>query len=554
VRREPHPITGVIYEEIEKGVVRVQDPATGKQGLFKADGTWLEGEITYADPHLLVYIGGPDLPPGKNVFWGMTPPVEGASAADPAAAYSKVTKIGALSEETTERPRIIGKYVPDPGMRTDKGMRSAAHVDMHYLLDNDRRPDLVPDVYRLESPMPGGPKRVSTARFHEKRYHELEVERIWKKCWQMACREDDIPNVGDYHVYEIAGLSFLIVRTAETEIKAHVNACLHRGRLLRECDGKSAKEFRCPYHGWSWKLDGSVKEITCEWDFPGVRDDVAQLPAAKVATWAGFVFINPDPDAEPLEDFLGPVMMAHYEKFKFQNRYKQAHVQRVMAANWKVTQEAFMEGYHVIATHPHLMLNGPDSAELRYDVFGNWGRAGHVSAGNPSAQRGMIKSPEQSLAEFQAMADANREYLRGLIGEEVEQFSDAELNDGAFNDLFPNLHPWGGWARIVFRFRPYGDNPDACLMDVIFLAPWPEGKEKPPPAPVRRLAPDQSWCDAPELASLARIIEQDVLNVSKVQMGLKMKDPPYIWYSAYQEGKIRNFHENYDRWIGISEA
>jgi hypothetical protein len=213
--------------------------------------------------------------------------------------------------------------------------------------------------------------------------------------------------------------------------------------------------------------------------------------------------------------------------------------------------EAFMEAYHVVATHPQIMLTGGDAAEARYDVFGHWGRAGHVNAGSASPQRGIFQPREEAITEFHAMADANRDYLRTLIGDEVERYSDAELNDGAFNDLFPNLHPWGGWARIVFRFRPNGSDPEACLMDVIFLAPWPEGKPKPAPAAVRRLESDQSWCDAPELASLARIIDQDVLNVPKVQKGLKAKQPPYVWYSAYQESKIRNFHQNYDRWLGL---
>jgi phenylpropionate dioxygenase-like ring-hydroxylating dioxygenase large terminal subunit len=551
VRREPHPISGAIYQELGEGVVQVDDPKTGKSGKFRADGTWVEGDLTHADPHFLIHVGGPELPKGKDVYWGMTPPVyEAAAAADPGAAY---TNRRLPADQAAAAPAIVAQYVGDPGRETEAGKRSAGHMDLAYFLDNDRKPELVPDVYRLESPMKGGPARVSTARFHEKRYHDLEVERIWKKCWQMVCLLDDIPNVGDHIVYQVADLSYLVVRSSETEIKAHVNACLHRGRLLREGDGKAAREFRCPYHGWSWKLDGAVKEITCEWDFPGVREDVAQLPGAKVGVWAGYVFINPDPDAEPLEDFLGPVMMAHYEKFQFQNKYKQAHVTKVIHANWKVAMEAFMEGYHVIATHPQIMLSGGDSADLRYDVFGNWGRAQHVSPGASSPQRGLFKTREEILEQWRAMADANANFLRPIIGDEVDRYSDAELNDSTFNDLFPNFHPWGGWARINFRFRPIGNDPDTCLMDVIFLAPWPEGKEKPPAAKVHALTAEQSWCDAPELGSLSRIIDQDIYNLPKVQAGLKAKQPPYIWYSAYQEGKIRNFHENYDRWMGISE-
>ena len=549
MRREPHPISGAIYEELDGGIVVVQDSKTGKRGVFKVDGTWLEGELTHADPHFLIHVGGARLPPGKNVYWGMTPPVEGATASDPGMAYGR----GGVIADQDGPPRSVAKYTGDPGRETERGMRSSSHVELDYMLDNDRRPDLMPDVYRLESPAPGGPKKVPTDRYFEKRIHDLEVERIWKRTWQMACREDEIPNVGDYHVYEIADLSFLIVRTGENEIKAHYNACLHRGRLLRETDGKGAGEFRCPYHGWSWKIDGSLKEITCEWDFPGVRDDVSRLPGAKVATWAGFVFINPDPDAMSFEEFFGPIGMAHYEKFQLENRYIQANVQRVMGANWKVVMEAFMEGYHVIATHPQLMLFSGDSADLRYDVFGHWGRAAHVNAGRQSPQRGLYTPRETVLAEFRAAADANRNFLRGIIGDEVERYSDAELNDAGFNDLFPNLHPWGGWSRIVFRFRPLGNDPDGCIMDVMLLAPWPKGKPKPPPAPLHKLGMDQSWCDAPELASLAHIIDQDVFNMPKVQAGLKTKQPPYVWYSAYQEGKIRNFHENYERWMGFPE-
>lgn len=549
MRREPHPISGAIYQELGDGVVRVENLKNGKQGIFKWDGTWVEGELTHADPHFLVYVGGPNLPAGKDVYWGMSSPEGNASAADAGSAYGA----GTLDTAQLEIPRVVGKYVSDPGSKTARGIRSAAHLEVDFFLDHDRRPLLIPDAYRQESPMTGGPTRISTARFHEQKYHDLEVEKIWKRTWQMVCREDDIPQVGDYTVYEIAHLSFLVVRTGPGEFKAHYNACLHRGRILRESAGKGATEFRCPYHGWSWGIEGALKEITCEWDLPGVREDVGTLPGAQVATWGGFVFINPDAAAKPLEEFLGPVMMAHYEKFKFENRYKQAHVCRVMHANWKVTMEAFMEAYHVIATHPQLMLSGGDSAHSRYDVFGHWGRAGHLSGGSSSPQRDIYQPPEATLAEYRAAADANRDYLRGIIGDEVDQFSDAEMNDTSFNDLFPNLHPWGGWARIVFRFRPNGGNPNESLMDVILLAPWAQGRPKPPPAQVHHLRADQSWCEAPELGSLARIIDQDVFNLPKVQAGLKTKEPPYVWYSAYQEGKIRNFHQNYDRALGITD-
>jgi phenylpropionate dioxygenase-like ring-hydroxylating dioxygenase large terminal subunit len=547
LRCETHPISGAVYQALGDGLVRVEDKAKGKSGVFRHDGTWLEGNLTYADLHMLGYVGGPDLPAGRDLPWTLMPALEQDLPAFAAA-------MQAAQESRPQKPQIIAKYVGDPGMETPEGPRSSAHVPLEFFIENERRPELLPAVYRRSSPVPGGPEKVPVARYFDKKYHDLEVEHLWSRCWQMACREDDIPEVGDYHLYEIAHLQFLVVRTAPDEIKAHVNACLHRGRQLRDCSGRKATEFRCPYHGWQWNLDGSLRMITAEWDFKGVREDVARLPGAKVARWAGFVFINPDPDATSFEDYAGPVMLEHYRKMKLENRYKQADVTKVVRANWKVVQEAFLEGYHALGTHPQLLLHGSECADLRFDAFGNWSRLGHVGVTGSSPHRGAVLSKEELLEAYRQTADFMREHLRGMIGDEVERYSDAELNDQGFNNLFPNTSPWGGWARVVYNFRPNGDNPDEALMRVMFLAPWPEGKPKPPPAPQRFLGADQYWTEAPELVSFAKIFDQDCGNLHQVQRGLKAKRPPYVWMSGYQESIIRAFHRNYAQRLGLGEG
>ncbi len=545
MRREPHPISGAIFQEEEGNRVRITDEKRGKSGLFTWDGTWLEGDITYADPHMLYLVGAPTLPPEKDIFWTVLPPHESSP---------KPSFTGNMGRGTTERPKVVAPYVGDPGKETDDGMRSSAHIPQEFFLENDRKPELIPDVYKLKSPMPGGPAKIATDRFYKQEYHDLEVEHLWKKTWQMACREDDIPEIGDYYLYDIAHLQFIVVRTGDNEFKAYPNSCLHRGRKLRECSGKGAREFRCPYHGWSWKIDGSLKDLPAEWDFPGVREDVCQLPQTKIATWGGFVFINPDPDAISLEEHMGPEMLQHYEKIQLQNRYKQADVIKVVRCNWKVAMEAFLEAYHTIATHPQLLLSGGDLSDNRSDVFGNWSRLGHVSVSGASPHRGITIPKEHALGAFHAVADFNREYLRDHIGDEVEKFSDTELNEQTFNHLFPNFSPWGGWGRIVYRFRPNGDNPDECLMQAMLLAPWKEGKPKPPPAPTRYLGPDDLWIEAEELGTLAKIFDQDCGNVPQVHAGLKTKQPAYVWYSQYQESIIRNFHRNYEKALGLEPS
>ena len=136
------------------------------------------------------------------------------------------------------------------------------------LLDLDSRE--VPEVLRLQSPKDMGLNEFSVERYTTKRYHDLEVAKLWKKVWQFTCREEDIPEPGDHYRYDIAGMSFLVVRTETGEIKAYPNACLHRGRMLKEFDGNAA-ELRCPFHGFCWKLDGTLSDIPADWDFPSTR-------------------------------------------------------------------------------------------------------------------------------------------------------------------------------------------------------------------------------------------------------------------------------------------
>ena len=229
-----------------------------------------------------------------------------------------------------QRPKMIAPYKPDPGMDTEDGKRSSAHIPQEFFIENDRKPEAVPEVYKKRSPYPGGPKRVNVARFHEQKYHDLEVEHIWKKTWQMVCREDDLPEVGDNMLYQIADLEYIVVRTAEDEFNAYPNACPHRGRRICEHDGKKATHFRCPFHGWSWGIDGKMKDLTCEWDFPGVRQEEGDLTKVQTAPGPASCSSTPIPMPKSFEDYAGKEMIAHYERSKLQDRYKMLHVGKVV--------------------------------------------------------------------------------------------------------------------------------------------------------------------------------------------------------------------------------
>ena len=439
----------------------------------------------------------------------------------------------------------------------------AGWLTYQQLLDRDRR--AVPGVLRRRSPLDLAPLEVPVERYISREFFDLEVERLWKRVWQMACREEELPNVGDHLIYEIAGMSFLIVRSSPGEIKAFYNACLHRGRLLCEQSGLRATEFRCPFHGFAWTIDGALKQVPCEWDFSHINPAQWHLPEARVGTWGGFIFINPDPGCEPLESFFGAEITDQFRRWPRERRYKQAHVAKLLRCNWKVAQEAFMEAFHVVATHPQI-LAGIGDANSQYDAWGNFSRAISANATpsphlpwTPTEQEvfdAMVdrRLDEPPTAEIpsgvtarQVAAMGTREILRPALGAQVDELSDAELLDSFYYTMFPNFHPWGAYNRIVYRFRPNGTNVDESIMECMYLAPY--AGERPAPAPIHWLGFDDDWCDAPELGSLARIFNQDTFNLPKVQLGLKATRKKTVTLANYQETKIRHFHHLLSQWL-----
>ena len=165
------------------------------------------------------------------------------------------------------------------------------------LLDQETVP--VPAHLReVNNPDLGSP-RLDPSRYTDRAFHAQEVAHIWNRVWQFACRVEDLPEVGDHLLYEVGDLSLIVVRSDEDTIKAFHNSCLHRGRKLVTEDGcKNA--FRCPYHAWTWNLDGSIKFVPCKKDFEHAGDATFNLPEARVGTWQGFVFVCPAQDGPTL--------------------------------------------------------------------------------------------------------------------------------------------------------------------------------------------------------------------------------------------------------------
>ena len=465
-----------------------------------------------------------------------------------------------------------------PGSRriTDEGVEMAIAekpgearspgITYQQLLDADTHP--VPDILREERPLFLGDHDVSIQRYISREWHELEKERLWSRVWQFACRTEHIPEVGDTLVYDIAGRSYVIVRTAPDTVKAYPNACLHRGRQLRDYPGRCS-ELRCPFHGFAWTLDGELADVPARWDFPHVDDAEWRLPEVQADTWQGFVMINPDLDAPPLAEYLGEVG-DHFLRWDLEHRYVQAHVAKVIEANWKIAQEAFCEAYHVGATHPQASAYLGDT-NTQVDVWDNLCRA--ITPGlTPSplldwepTEDEMLRysldvrvdeNPFLEILEGETARSASarraREQWRPTVGDSVDQWSDAEFMDSIDYTVFPNFHPWGAYNRITYRFRPNGDDHRSSIMEVFFLAPF--RGERPPPAEMRMLDADEPWTNATELGMLAKVFQQDTFNMARVQTGLEATRKPGITLGNYMESKIRWLHHRLGEFIGDNDV
>ena len=335
------------------------------------------------------------------------------------------------------------------------------------VLAEDRNP--APAIMREESPATGqSTADVSIERYFSKDWHDREVEHVWRRCWQLACRVEEIPNVGDHVVYEIVHDSLIVVRSAPDEIRAYVNSCLHRGTMLRT-EGGCVQRLRCPFHAWTWKLDGSIVHIPQQWDLPDIDPADLHLPEAKVGTWGGFVFVNFDLDAEPLESYLEN-LPEHFAAFKLEDRYKAAHVAKIMPCNWKLAMEAFVEAYHVGVAHPQVLAYYGDT-NTQYDV---WPGVRHVSRmisvqGLPSPSMKGIAS-ERTIEEMRrdvpffagkpievaegerardGLARRARERISRATHLDLSELSDTESLDLIEYMLFPNMVPWGGQALPI---------------------------------------------------------------------------------------------------------
>ncbi|ROO87507.1 Rieske-like 2Fe-2S protein [Actinocorallia herbida] len=460
--------------------------------------------------------------------------------------------------------------------------------------DGDVPPEQVPEKYRLARAY------VPKDRYLDPEFQKLELERVFGRAWLMACRLEELPGVGCFVEYEIGSHSILIVRESKDSIRAYHNACRHRGTRLARGRGRVGSLI-CPFHGWRWNLDGSIRLVLDREEFVPRSDDDLGLVQVRAEQWGGFVFITMDPDARPLLEYLDPIPRI-FAPFQFEHMRYRWMKGVILPCNWKTALDGFLEAYHVPGTHPQLFrfdksnTNIASLKELENRVWSPttaYERHAHYSSvGKKKSEVTEDSAKDPSVRDTEGVTDERlsvalavqyiADDMRGLENERsrraAEALKTAEVPEGMtagqyfmqlYRDLsiaegydWPDITPeqwaeagtaWNVFPNTIllpnqgsvfgYRARPNGNDPDSCLFEIFSLDQIPVADY------------DKKTDFQPEFfedfrdADLGEIFTQDLMNAKEVTVG--MHSPSFDGHrlSEEQEMTIYNHHRVADRFL-----
>jgi phenylpropionate dioxygenase-like ring-hydroxylating dioxygenase large terminal subunit len=422
---------------------------------------------------------------------------------------------------------------------------------------------------------------IPAERYTSQEFHDWERERLWPREWQVACREEDLPRIGDFMEYTIMEYSILVVRSQSGDIKAFHNACRHRATQLGQGSGSfPTGQIVCPFHGWKYDLDGTSTYVYARQGFRPECLEHAEidLKPVQVAIRWGAVWVNLDQNARSLEESLGRIV-EYIDPLGMDLMRVQWWKQIRLEANWKVAQEAFFESYHVMQTHPELAMFA-DGDALDMDTFdgsipltpipglGHWA---HVLA---SHNFGTAEGLQEGASSGDSMVAINRANWFGTRAQMTERAYEIQeellasgvpcddnlgtvLKNAVFEDalarniplpaptdkstswahVFPNMTFVSGYgSSLIYRSRPDGNNPNACIYDFWSVEIPPTGTESPKPVQA-----------TDEFFEQLFIVQQDKSNIERQQVGLRSRGYRENRLATTYERSISLFHRRLDQ-------
>ncbi len=413
------------------------------------------------------------------------------------------------------------------------------------------------------------PYRVPSVRYTAPGWAELEHQRLWPRAWQIAGTVDHVAAPGDWFEYQVGWLSVIVLRAADGGLRAFQNVCRHRGNVLVCGEGRDRTELRCGYHRWCWDLDGRLREVPSRRGFGALQNDELGLIEVQVDEWAPLVFVNLDPEAEPLDAFLEGVP-ADAPWLGLADFHCTYDVAMPMPCNWKTLIDGFSETYHVQGLHREMLpmtddVNSPQrlwnrhgkleqpygvaSPRLRHgatdqEIYDAFVEVMGTRIGKPTTEpAGPVPPvvPGESLrdtlaTQIRATAAAAGVDLSGHTTDQLMNMQQYNLFPNATIVAFPDL-------LQVVKSRP-GPSPDECIMDTLVFERRPAGT---PHAPPMRVTVEPGDID------FGMVINQDVDALGRIQRGLHQPGFTELTLSG-EECRIVNLHRHLEEFLGIEPS
>jgi phenylpropionate dioxygenase-like ring-hydroxylating dioxygenase large terminal subunit len=366
-----------------------------------------------------------------------------------------------------------------------------------------------------ETPPPGFPRlpEIPGGRYTDPVFLELEQKHLWKKSWLYACHMDELPGPGSFLLWKKTGSPIFILRDRNNQVRAFYNTCRHRGGpLLKQQCGKIEGRMTCGYHGWTYDLAGNLVALRDKRDFPQFdlrRYPLIQVHCDRIGNW---VFVNEDPDAEPLRQHFAPIP-PQLDQFQPETIRLVDSRSYDVGCNIKVMTDAFLETYHLSSIHQTTVDRFLDHRGTSIVL---WPK-GHSLMVTPNRRPDWVDPGTIGMREFPTVTELPAKH------------------NISYN-FFPNLvSPMAstGMPFLVF----WSTGPRTMQIDCHWFAPdWGDAERDP------------LWDK--RIANFERILEEDTQFAPQIQESVESTGFRGIAL-GYQERRIYNWHEELDRRIGV---
>ena len=385
-------------------------------------------------------------------------------------------------------------------MELNEANASAAQA----LMDYERERKAPPEDFPKLPDIPGG-------RYVDPGFLALEQEQMWKRAWLYAGHVDQLPNPGSWFLTRNSGAPIIVVRDLKGEIRAFYNTCQHRGAPLVKDESGEARGFICGYHGWSYTLEGKLTAVRDMRDFTDLDFSCRSLASVRCELLGSLIFINEDPEAQPLLEHIGP-MAPELEQYRMDTLRLVDSRSYDVECNVKVLLDAFLEVYHLKSIHQKTVDRFLDHRGMFITLWPN----GHSRMCTPN-RRPDWRDP-------------------GTIGmPKIPGVSEIPANNNVSYHVFPNfVMPASDSGIPILQFWPRG--PRKCTVVSSWIGPDHDPAN-----------PDPMW--ETRIGNWERILYEDLQFAPQIQESLESKGFKGMPLN-YQERRIYHWHEELDRRIG----